>query len=118
VSAVRFLFDEDFNRRIVRGLRARQPRASLLRAQDIGMSGASDAALLEWAARRRRVLVSHDRRTMRARAEERVRAGRSMAGLILVRQDYPVSSAIDDLLLISEAASAEELRSTILFLPL
>jgi hypothetical protein len=43
--------DENFNNDIVRGLLRRNPRLDIVRAQDVGLSGAGDEAVLEWAAR-------------------------------------------------------------------
>jgi hypothetical protein len=72
----------------------------------------------QWAATKRRVLVSHDHRTMRAHAEERLRLNLPMAGLILVAQEYPIGPAIDDLALIAEATTADEWDGKIVVLPL
>ena len=118
MSAVRYLFDEDFNGRIVRGVRRRAPNLDTVTIQEAGLRDALDPAVLEWAAAASRVVVSHDHRTMRAYAEEKLRAERAMAGLILVRQDYPLGQVIDDLVLIAEATTAEEWQGKILFLPL
>lgn len=118
MSAVKYLFDGDFNGRIVRGVRRRQSALDTLTVQEAGLREAEDSAVLEWAAAEDRVVVSHDHRTMRAYAEERLLAGSPMAGLILVRQDYPLGQAIDDLVLIAEVATAEEWQGKIVFLPL
>ena len=68
----------------------------------------SDPAVLDWAAAQGRIVVTHDHRTMRAYAEERLKTGLPMAGLILVRQRAPVGQAIDDLVLVAEATTVEE----------
>jgi hypothetical protein len=118
VSAVRYLFDEDLNGRIVRGLRRRVPRLDAQTVQSAGLARAPDTDVLQWAATKRRVLVSHDHRTMRAHAEERLRIELPMAGLVLVPQEYPIGRAIDDLALIAEATTAHEWDGKIVFLPL
>jgi hypothetical protein len=118
VSAVRYLFDEDFNGRIVRGVRRRSSNLDTVTVQEAGLRDADDPAVLEWAAVAGRVVVSHDHRTMRAYADERLVGEQAMAGLILVRQDYPLGRAIDDLVLIGETTTAEEWLGKILFLPL
>jgi hypothetical protein len=118
VSAVQYLFDEDFNGRIVRGVRRRSSNLNALSIQEAGLRNADDPAVLEWAAAAGRVVVSHDHRTMRAYADERLIGGQEMAGLILVRQDYSLGRAIDDLVLLGETTTAEEWQGTILFLPL
>jgi len=118
VGAVRYLFDEDFNGRIVIGVRRRVPTLDTVTVPEAGLKEAVDPAVLEWAAVEGRVVVSHDHKTMRAYAEERLMAGLPMAGLILVRQDYPLGQAIDDLVLIGETTTAEEWQGKIVFLPL
>jgi len=118
VSAVRYLFDEDFNGRIMRGVRRRSPNLDTVTIQEAGLRDAEDPAVLEWAAAAGRVVVSHDHRTMRAYVDERLITGQAMAGLILVRQDYPLGRAIEDLVLIGETTTAEEWQGKILFLPL
>jgi predicted nuclease of predicted toxin-antitoxin system len=52
--------DENINRDIVRGLLRTQPNLDIVRAQDVGLSGADDGAILEWTAREGRVLLTHD----------------------------------------------------------
>jgi hypothetical protein len=44
-----------------------------------------------------RVVVTHDHRTMRPCAENRLKTGLSMIGLILVRQTDALGQVIDDL---------------------
>jgi len=118
VSAVRFLFDEDFNGRIVRGFRRRRPNAGSRTARELGLTSADDPVVLDRAASDERLLVSHDRRTMSVAARQRIRQRLPMFGVILVRQDYPIAAAIDDLVLISEVTTAEEWLDVVAFLPL
>jgi len=118
VSRVRYLFDQDFNGRIVRGVRRRMPSLDTVTVQEVGLSDASDAVVLEWAATEFRIVISHDHRTMRAYAEERLKAELLMQGLILVRQRVPLREAIEDLALIGETTTAEEWEGKIVFLPL
>ena len=118
MSTVRYLFDEDLNGRIVRGVRRRISNLDSTTAQEAGLRDALDPAVLEWAAAQGRVVISHDHRTMRAYAEERLKAELPMAGLILVRQAAPIGRVIDDLVLMAEITTAEEWDGKIVFLPL
>jgi hypothetical protein len=118
VSRVRFLFDEDFNGRIVRGCRRRLPRADTRTVREAGLEGADDPIVLKWAATDRRVVVSHGRRTMTAAARSRIREGLPMAGLVLFRQDCSVAVAVDELELVYEVSRAEEWYDVIAFLPI
>jgi predicted nuclease of predicted toxin-antitoxin system len=54
------LIDENFDQRILRGLRLRLPNLDYLVVQDIGLGGVDDRALLDWAVRERRAVVTHD----------------------------------------------------------
>jgi predicted nuclease of predicted toxin-antitoxin system len=63
---VRFLADADLNRAIVTGLLRREPAVDFLSAQEAGLRGMNDAAVLALAAQQKRVLVSHDVGTMPA----------------------------------------------------
>lgn len=47
---LRFAADENFNNDILRGLRRRDDELDVVRIQDVGLSGASDPEVLEWAA--------------------------------------------------------------------
>lgn len=118
MSSVKYLFDQDFNGRIVRGVRRRMPSLDTKTVQEAGLSEAPDPLVLEWATSEIRVVVSHDHRTMRAYAEERVNSELPMRGLILIRQRVPLREAIDDLVLIAETTTAEEWEGKIVFVPL
>jgi hypothetical protein len=114
----RLAADENFSGRIVRGLRRRVPGLDLVRVQDSGLQGAGDAAVLVWAAREGRVVLSHDVRTLAAHAIERVRAGEPMAGVVEVGRRVPIGPAIEDLALLVAASLEGELDGRVLFLPL
>lgn len=118
MSRVKYLFDEDLNGRIVRGVRRRISDVDSKTVQESDLSEATDAAVLDWAASQGRVVITHDHRTMRPCAEARLQAGLPMTGLILVRQTAALGQVIDDLVLLAHASSAEEWEGTIAFLPL
>jgi hypothetical protein len=117
VSRVKYLFDEDLNGRIVRGLRRRIPDLDATTVQEADLPETTDPAVLDWAASQGRIVITHDHRTMRPCAEESLKAGRSMAGLILVPQTAALGQVIDDLVLVAEATTAEQWNGAILFLP-
>ena len=75
---LRLAADENFNNDIVRGLLRREPGLDIVRIQDVGLSGADDPTVLEWAAQEGRVLLTHDVTTITRHAYERVKAGQSM----------------------------------------
>jgi predicted nuclease of predicted toxin-antitoxin system len=63
---IRLLADENFNNNIVRADRVRAPDVDIVRVQDVGLSGADDPTVLDWAAQHRRVLLTHDVSTITA----------------------------------------------------
>jgi hypothetical protein len=100
----RFIADEDFNGRIYRGLLFRKSDLEIVRVQDVGLSGASDDKLLEWATDNGRILFTHDARTMPRHVRDLLQAGASFPGVFIVDDLAPIGVCIDDLLLSRNAA--------------
>ena len=115
---LRFLADENFDRDIVRGLLRQQPELDLVRVQDVGLAGADDPTILEWAARERRIVLTHDTATMTRFAYERLRSGLPMPGIFEVRESLPVGAAIADILLLAGASRDDEWEGQVHYLPL
>ncbi|HEV3415455.1 MAG TPA: DUF5615 family PIN-like protein [Pirellulales bacterium] len=115
---LRLAADENFNNDIVRGLRRRNPSIDLVRVQDAGLTSASDASILEWAAGAGRVLLTHDVSTMTRYAYERVRNGLPMPGLFEVGRQVPTGMAIDEIELLAECSLENEWEGQIRYLPL
>ena len=61
---LRLLADENFNNHLIRGLFRQNPLLDLVRIQDIGLSGADDPTVLDWAAQENRILLTHDVNTI------------------------------------------------------
>jgi hypothetical protein len=110
--------DENLNNDIVRGLLRRKPELDIVRVQDVGLSGADDTAVLEWAASEGRILLTHDVSTMARHAYDRVAGGKSMPGVFEIARAVPVGRAIDDILLLWECSVAGEWEGQVLYLPL
>lgn len=115
---VRLLADENFNGRILRGVRRENPDADILRVQDSAVYGSSDPDVLEWAAREGRILLTHDIDTMIGFANARLEAGQPMAGLFAVQDNAPFGQVIDNLLTILGASEPQEWENRVVFLPL
>jgi Domain of unknown function (DUF5615) len=115
---VRFLADENFDNRILAGLRRRLPRLDVIRVQDSDLVGAEDPEILAWAAREDRLLLTHDAATMPAYAYMRVQAGTKMPGVIEVPLVMPIAQAIEDLLLFIEVSQPGEWENQVTYLPL
>ena len=115
---LRLAAEENFNNKIVRGLLHRKPDLDIVRIQDIGLSGADDQTVLEWAAQEERVLPTHDVRTITQYAYERVGAGQSMPGVFEVSPDISIGRAVEDILLLAEYSLDNEWEGQIRYLPL
>jgi hypothetical protein len=90
----------------------------VVRVQDVGLIGESDPTVLEWAAREKRVLLTHDIRTMRRYTYARLETGLSMPGVFVVPQSLPLGQAIDEVLLLAECSLEGEWEGQVRFLPL
>ena len=110
--------DENFNNDIVRGVLRRKPEVDIVRIQDVGLSGADDPSVLEWAAQEDRVLLTHDVCTMTHYAYERVQEGKPMPGVFEVNRNLPIGRVIDDLLLLVEYSLDGEWEGQVRYLPL
>ncbi len=115
---LRLAADEDLDWDIVRGLRRRLSSIDVVTVRESGLSGSDDPAVLEWAANLGRVLLSHEVNTMTKHAIERIAAGQSCPGVILVLKGKPLATVIDDLALIVTCCEASEINRQILYLPL
>jgi len=110
--------DENFNNNIVRGLLRKNPSLDIVRIQDAGLSGADDPAVLEWAAREGRILLTHDVATITHYAYQRVKSGQHMPGVFEVSLYAPIGIIIEDILILAEYSFDSEWEDQIGYLPL
>jgi hypothetical protein len=115
---LRLLIDENFNQRILRGLRLRVPSLDAVMVQDMAMQGLKDPLLLQEAAVFHRVLVTHDLKTIPRHAYERVAAGEPMPGILAIPDDLPIGQAIEQLHIVVVCLEENELENQVLYLPL
>jgi hypothetical protein len=115
---IQLLIDENFDHRILRGLRLRLPRLDYIIVQRVGMSGFSDPVLLDWAANEGRIILTHDVNTVTRYATERMKQALPMAGVIIVPDAMEIGHAIADLEIILECNTAADISNQIQFLPL
>jgi predicted nuclease of predicted toxin-antitoxin system len=115
---VRLIADENFNGDVIRGMLLRRPDLDIVRVQDVGLAGASDPAILEWAAANDRIILSHDRSTLPDFAYERVAIGEEMPGVFILDERFPVGQALQELLLITECSEHSEWSNLVIYVPL
>jgi predicted nuclease of predicted toxin-antitoxin system len=114
---VRWLADENFHNAVVRGLLLRSPHFDIVRAQDVGLGGQTDEVVLDWATRERRVLLTHDVRTITDHFYRRVLAGKPSPGVFEAPCGGSLGRLIEDLLLIDECSQQEEWEGKLSYLP-
>lgn len=115
---LRLLIDQDLDHVILRGLLLRIPTLDVITAHQVGLSEASDQALLAWAAEQERIVVTNDRRTMPYHATSRIAREEKFAGIIIVSRRLPVSQVINDLEIIASCTYVVEWENVIEYLPL
>lgn len=114
---IKLLADENFDNTIVRGLLRRNSKIDIVRVQDMGLSGVDDPSILAWAAKQNRVLLTHDVATITRYAYERIEQNLPMNGVVEVPMDASIGRAIEDIFLLIECSSEEELQGQIHYLP-
>ena len=115
---LRFVADENFNNDIIRGLRRQRASIDIVRIQDMGLYGAPDPDVMEWAAEANRILLTHDVSTIPRYAYDRVRSGMSMPGVVVVSQYLSIGRVIRDLMLMFRYSLDDEWEDQVRYLPL
>ncbi len=109
--------DADLNQVIVTGVLRREPTVDFQTATAASLEGVKDSEVLAIAARQKRILVSHDRRTMPSEFAKFVTNHQS-SGVIIVSRKVAIEVVIEELLLIWAVSSAEEWINRIAKIPL
>ena len=117
-TLLRLISDENFHGDIVRGLRRRLPQLDLIRTQDVGLAGADDPAILDWANQHDRILLTHDRATMPLHAMHRFRSGLKVAGIFIADDRAAIGSVIDELALAIQCSEQNEWQDQVVYCPL
>ena len=95
---MKLLADENVDPEIIAHLRLHMPDVDFLRVRDVGLAQTPDQIILEWAANNGRIVVTHDKSTMRGLAEDRVRAGLPMPGLFVLHDDLSPGTKVRGLI--------------------
>lgn len=118
-----FVLDENVPRRVWRAIQrhnlAAGERLDVVRvgeAEDLPYS-ADDAALLKWAERENRILISSDKRTLPLHLKNHLQAGNASPGILMLRSATPVAELIDWLVLIAHVSEPHEWRDRIEYFP-
>lgn len=114
---VRFQADADLNQIILLATIRREPAIDFQTAMTAGLPGLADPEVIARAATDRRVLVTHDRKTMPRHFAEFI-ARKTSPGLLVIPQSLSVAAAVEELILIWSATEAETWVNRISVLPL
>ena len=115
---IRLATDENIGKRLLRGLFRRESELDLVRVQDVGLAGADDPTILDWAAAENRVILTHDAETMAGHAYERVIQGRPMPGVVIIRSSAPIGRVLEDLLILATCSDEGEFEGQVRYVPL
>lgn len=113
----KLLADHNLNDHVVSGVLRRDPTISFVRTRERGWRNLPDPELLERAAGEGRILVTHDKSTMRDFAFERVMTGLPMSGVFVLRPSASLASVIDALAIVCGASDADEWRDDVHWVP-
>lgn len=113
-SAMRFLADENFDGRVIVAIK---DRADIMRVQDSALYQATDEEVLEYAATTKRVLLTHDKKTLIPSAYQRIAAELSMLGVLFLVKPFEIGVIIRDLEFIIQIDEPEYFENKVLKLP-
>ena len=114
--ALQFFFDQHVPRAIALGLRLKD--VDVVTAAEDGAAEPDDSALMDRASGLGRILVSFDSDLL-AEANRRRQANRHFSGLVFAHPlRVPVGVCVNDLELIAKSGTPEDIRDSVLYLPL
>ena len=116
MTEIRFQADAELRQAIVTGAIRRQPNLDFQSANEAGLEGIKDPEVLTIAARDGRVLVTHDRKTMPTEFGQFI-ISQTSSGVLILSQNLPISEAINAIILVWEASTAEEWLNQIMTFP-
>ena len=116
MTAIRFQADADLKQAIVTGSIRREPNLDFRSANETGLEGIKDPEVLALTARDGRVLVTHDRKTMPTEFGQFITTQTS-SGVLILSQNLSIGEAIEAIILVWEASTAEEWINQIMTFP-
>jgi hypothetical protein len=114
---IKFQADADLHQRIVVAVRQRESAIDFASAADSELEGVPDPEVLEIAANRCRILITHDRQTMLEHFRRRLADGKSSPGVFLVSQFAPLGPVVEALVMVWAVSDAVEWQNQVHHLP-
>ncbi len=115
---LKLVIDQDFDHDILRGVLRRLPELDFVTALEAGLSETEDQQLLLWASANKRILLTHDRKTMPKRFAALLDKGSNLTGVFIVPRRLPIGHEIDELEIIISCSHNEEWQNIVKILPL
>lgn len=116
MTEIRFQADADLKQAIVTGVLRRKPKLNFRSANEAELEGVKDSDVLAISARDGRVLVTHDRKTMPTEFGQFI-TSQTSSGVLILSQNLSIGEAIDAIILVWEASTAEEWINQIMAFP-
>jgi predicted nuclease of predicted toxin-antitoxin system len=113
-----FLTDENFNGPVFRALRRVLAPGSIVRVQDVGLMSADDPTVLEWAAINDHIVLTHDVKTFKDFAYDRIAASLPMPGVIEVTRRLSLRLIVEQIQMIEACSTPDEWRDRVVYLPI
>jgi hypothetical protein len=85
---------------------------------DVGLGHTPDPLIPEWIAGEGRILITGDLNTMVGFASGRVPSGLPMPGVLALKESVGTGRVIDDIVLVAQTCTADEMKDQVLYIPL
>ena len=110
-----FLADENIEPSIIEGLKRQLPSVDFVTVREVGLAAVDDRIILEWAAVNGRIVVTRDVDSMIGYARDRVSAGLSMPGMVVISSSRSFASIIGSVFNMAEYGLPGEWEGQILY---
>lgn len=115
---LRILFDQDFDHNILRGIVQRIPGIDYLSAYEADTGEMHDTDVLLWAAQKKRILITHDLKTMPSHYASLYSKGIELQGVFVVPRSVSMARSIEELSVLIHCSENEEWVNLLTILPL
>ena len=115
---IKFQADADLNQNIVNAVIRINSEINFQTATNANLRGLKDDKVLELAANQKRILVSHDQRTMPTHFSKFLEENNKSYGVVIVPKRLSIMDVTEDIILIWEACTKQDWIDRIHFLPL
>ena len=115
---IRILADQNFNGKILRGLKSRLTELDCVTTYELGIQKFTDYDLLTFAAEENRIILTHDSKTFPGFSYEKIAKDEKMSGVIVVSNQCSIGQAIDEIEIALLCNSASEWENNVTRIPL